>query len=217
MQRKKFFILYSRHYIYTRHMYTLTRSEAAESLDISTRSIDRYIRSWKLRSKKDGKIIYIHKQDVDNLSWEAQTKTPEVILPKNTSWYSYSQSKKEQNLDISETNVNREWETQRALEKIYIDLRHEIEKKDKTIQDLAIRLGQAQEIAKNSVSIIEFKKSQYLLEESKNHITQEADELRNEAQKLQEKLSYEKTSNLILIIVCILLLLGLAFVWYLQI
>ncbi|MCE2507661.1 MAG: helix-turn-helix domain-containing protein [Nitrosopumilaceae archaeon] len=32
--------------------YNLTRQEVAKILDISTRSVDRYIRSGKLRSKK---------------------------------------------------------------------------------------------------------------------------------------------------------------------
>jgi hypothetical protein len=54
-----------------------------------------------------------------------------------------------------------------TLEKIYLDMKQDIKTKDQAIQDLSIKLGQAQEIAKNSVSLIEFKKSQFLLEESK--------------------------------------------------
>jgi excisionase family DNA binding protein len=34
-------------------MYKLTRKEAADLLNISTRSIDRYIKSGKIRTKKD--------------------------------------------------------------------------------------------------------------------------------------------------------------------
>jgi excisionase family DNA binding protein len=40
-------------------MYKYTRQEAAELLGISTRSVDRYIKAGKLRSKKDGKIVYL--------------------------------------------------------------------------------------------------------------------------------------------------------------
>jgi len=54
-----------------------------------------------------------------------------------------------------------------TLEKIYLDLRTEIKQKDDKIAELSEKLGQAQEIAKNSVSLVEFKKSQFLLEESK--------------------------------------------------
>jgi predicted site-specific integrase-resolvase len=41
-------------------MYNITRADAAEKLGVSTRSVDRYVKSGKLRSKKEGKIIYIH-------------------------------------------------------------------------------------------------------------------------------------------------------------
>jgi hypothetical protein len=54
-----------------------------------------------------------------------------------------------------------------SLEPIYSDLREEIRKKDDVIQTLSLRLGKAEEIAKNSVSLIDYKKSQFLLEESK--------------------------------------------------
>ncbi|MGB2110758.1 MAG: helix-turn-helix domain-containing protein [Patescibacteria group bacterium] len=48
-------------------MYKYTRQEASEMLGISTRSVDRYIKSGKLRSKKDGKIVYVKGSDVEAL------------------------------------------------------------------------------------------------------------------------------------------------------
>ena len=62
-------------------MYKLTREEASNLLNISTRSIDRYIRSWKLRAKKDWKIVYIHQDDVDNFLWWNTSK--QEILTKD--------------------------------------------------------------------------------------------------------------------------------------
>jgi len=88
-------------------------------------------------------------------------------------------------------------------------MKQEIKEKDRTIQDLSLRLGQAQEIAKNSVSVIEFKKSQYLLEESKSSITQEVIQLSEQKKNLEDKLKYEKTTNIILIVFCIVLILAL--------
>lgn len=143
-------------------MYTTTRQDAADILGMSTRSIDRYVKAGKLRSKKEGKIIYIHSQDIENLSGESLEKKPEVIFRKEkVSSYTASTA----STDIS--TAREEAQSRATLEKIYLDLRQEIKQKDQAIQDLALRLGQAQEIAKNSVSVIEFKKSQLLLEESK--------------------------------------------------
>jgi hypothetical protein len=96
-----------------------------------------------------------------------------------------------------------------TLEKIYLDMKHDIKVKDQAIQDLSIKLGQAQEIAKNSVSLIEFKKSQFLLEESKGHLAGENSGLKEKTTELSEKLKYEKTTNYILIAFCVILVVSL--------
>ncbi len=196
-------------------MYTLTRNEAAESLNVSIRSIDRYIKSGKIRIKKEGKIIYLHQSDVENLGDIGETRQQEVIIPQDKG--SYTQKKNEENPQTQERSLSQERNTHIALEKIYLDLKHEIKEKDKTIQDLSLRLWQAQEIAKNSVSIIEFKKSQYLLEESKGSIAQEAQKLWEQKKVLEEKLKYEKTTNIVLIVFCVVLMLSLWLLWFLQI
>ena len=184
-------------------MYKLTRQEAADVLHISTRSIDRYIKSWRMRSKKEGKIVYIHQGDIDSLiSWGALKQ--EIILDDVR-----EESKKmvhyENKVDIS------------ALEKIYDDLRTEIQKKDQVIQTLSIRVGQSEEMAKNSISLLDYKKSQFLLEESKNHLNKELEDLVLEKNKLLADLKYEKKSNIILVVFVFILLILAGAVWFLKI
>jgi len=193
-------------------MYNITRQEAAETLGISTRSIDRYIKAGKLRSQKQGKIIYIHKWDIDTLNGDSSSRQ-EVIIPKKEETNSTQNATQE-----STTSVSAEvWAQSRAIEKIYLDLRNEIQKKDATIQQLSVELGQAREIAKNSVSLIEFKKSQFLLEESKTHLNKEMEDLETETQELKKELKYEKGTNFLLIAFVVVLLGTLAFVWFIKI
>ncbi len=198
-------------------MYTTTRQEAADMLGMSTRSIDRYVKAGKLRSKKEGKIIYIHSQDIQNLSGTVPETKAQVIMPdEKTKSYSQTRSFASES-EATKTVSTNHVQNNATLEKIYLDLRQEIKQKDQALQDLAIRLGQAQEIAKNSVSLIEFKKSQFLLEESKGHLTHELEHLRNKEQELAKELKYEKTTKYILISTCVILLFVLAFISFLKI
>lgn len=197
-------------------MYSITRQDAAEILWVSTRSIDRYIKAWKLRSKKEGKIIYIHSKDIENISGESSSSNPEVIIPKEKS-QSYSESKNTYEHVKTSSQEIIDAQSRATLEKIYLDLRWEIQTKDKAIQDLSIRLGQAQEIAKNSVSLIEFKKSQFLLEESKSHIANENSLLKEQTQELAQKLKYEKTTNIILLGTVVLWILIIIFLLFVQV
>lgn len=182
-------------------------------LNMSTRSIDRYIRAGKLRFKKDGKIIYIHNQDVENIKWG--TSQHEVIVPQKNEptshWHNTAGSHNTQKLQTMVQEKNS------SLHAIYEDLRNEIRKKDDVIQTLSIRLGQAEELAKNSVSMIEFKKSQFLLEESKWYLTQEVDTLRSENTKLSKDLKYEKNTNTIMIFFLIALLALTGIIWFIKI
>ncbi len=188
-------------------MYNYTRQEAADILWVSTRSIDRYIKSGKLRSKKQGKIIYIHAVDVENTAGKNTGTQAEIIVE---STYATSPN-------TSQEVATNTQHSQAALEKIYIDLRNEIQKKDQAIQDLSLQLGQAQEIAKNSVSLVDFKKSQFLLEESKGHLAQEVSQLKEHKTGLEKQLKYEKSTNYLLIAFCVVLLIGLGLVWFVKI
>lgn len=178
-------------------MYKHTRQEAADMLWISTRSIDRYVKAWRLRSKKDWKVVYINLSDLENLiSWG--TVKQEIIVEKKqaTNNEQYFSSSKE--VDFPSNNKN-------VLDEVYDDLRNEIKEKDLIIRELSIRVWRSEEIAKNSVSLIDFKKSQFLLEESKSNLNQSIIDLQAEKETITSELKYQKTNNLILLISLIVL------------
>ncbi|QFR38606.1 helix-turn-helix domain-containing protein [Candidatus Gracilibacteria bacterium 28_42_T64] len=184
-------------------MYKYTRQEVANRLSISTRSVDRYIKAGKLRAKKEGKVVYVKGSDVENILSGSSVKQ-EVIMP---------------NAPVEENMIQKKSETSSGggLDMIYKDLRSEIAKKDEIIQNLSINLGRYEEVAKNSVSLIEFKKSQFLLDESRGYLNKEIEDLKTSNDKLTGDLKYEKTSNLLLIVFVIALLIISGTVWFMQI
>jgi len=192
-------------------MYKYTRQEAADKLGISTRSVDRYIKAWKLRAKKDGKVVYVKWSDVENLMWNTESKQ-EVIVEKKVNNIQVEDNLNSQNV-VTQSSEN----VSSTLWLIYKDLKEEIIKKDELIQQLAMRVWKAEEVAKNSVSLLDFKKSQYLLEESKSWLSKEVEILSEEKEKLLTELKYEKTSNTILIIFVVVLLVLAWVIWFMQI
>ncbi len=188
-------------------MYKLTRQEVAEKLNISTRSVDRYIKAWKLRSKKDWKVVYVNQHDVEKLLWWDKVKQEVIIEQKTVN----SATPKEVSTKSDENNIS--W----TLWYIYKDLKKEIQKKDELIQTLAMRVWKAEEVAKNSVSLLDFKKSQYLLEESKEGLNKNLEEIEKEKEKLESELHYEKKTNIILILFVVLLLIIAGVIWFMKI
>ena len=192
-------------------MYNYTRQDVADMLWISTRSVDRYIKSGKLRSKKDWKIVYVNDADVENLSWTWSSK--QEIIEKTD----YEETKKSQDYKVVTPVETKEIEVKSnfknyALDKVYDDLRAEVKKKDEIIQDLSIKLWRADEIIRNSVSMIDFKRSQMLLEDSKTYMWSEINDLKSKNSSLEEKV---KNNNITIIILAIFLIILLSIAWVL--
>lgn len=178
-------------------MYNITREEASQILDVSVRSIDRYIKSWKLRSQKDWKNVLIHFDDINTIkSWWKSNKQ-EIINPSN-------------NINSTELSTN----SSEVLDNIYADLKEEIKEKDKLVTDLSFKLWEMKEIAKQSITIAEHNQNKLLLEESKQAVEQELENKYKETLVLKKKFKDEKYANLILIIISLVLFVMLAFVWY---
>lgn len=175
-------------------MYKYTRQDVADRLNISTRSVDRYIKAGKLRAKKEGKVVYVKGSDVDTMMW-ITSQTHEVII------------ENAKHVVVEENALSKASDTKPSdFDGIYKDLRSEIKQKDETIQELSMRVGRAEEVAKNSVSLVEFKKSQFLLEESKSHLNQSLDDLAKDKKTLKTELKYQKTNNVIMMVVVFVLL-----------
>jgi hypothetical protein len=207
-------------------MYDLTRQEASEILNMSVRSIDRYIKSWKIRAKKDWKIVYLNRGDIHNLV-SGEKKVAEVIIPK----------KQEKIIEEKNENQNNiySWDDIRAantkgiikksdfdkisstFEKMFNDLRDENKQKDKLIQGLSMRLWKAEEVNKNSIPIIEYKKSQFLLEQSKISLNNEVFDIKKEKNDLEKKLDYEKNTNRLLIGFVIILFIVAGVIFFIKI
>ena len=176
-------------------MYELTRQDAAEKLWMSTRTIDRYVKSWKIRAKKQWKIIYLHSDDLNNLN--SNTKVQEVIIERPT-YFAKTPLEKVKKEIVSYNN-------NQGLDQVYSDLRTDIKEKDKLITELSIRVWQAEEVVKNSVSLLDYKKSQLLLEESKTNLNQLIIDLESDKEELNKQLKYQKTNNLIMLIALVVL------------
>jgi len=197
-------------------MYNLTRQQAADKLDISTRSIDRYIKAWKIRAKKIWKIVYVNQDDVNILAWETPSKQKIIINQETIK----TETSTETPINTEEKAVVKKNDYDKiaaSFEKVFTWLRQEIQKKDENIQNLSIKLGRMEEMLKNSVNIIDYKKSQFLLEESKNHLNKEMQDLAKQKEELQKELKYEKTTNKLLIFFLLLLLIIAGLIWFYKI
>jgi len=188
--------------------YTLTRQEAADLLEISVRSVDRYVKSWKIRSEKRWKSVYVNDNDVKNIHSNSES-TPIIISTPNK-----KPENKEQFESKKIVKKNEYEKITNTFENIYTDLRNQIDKKDKIIQEMSIEIGVSREQVKQSISVSEHNRSQMLLEESKTHISKQMNNLSDEKEKLKKELIDEKFDKKVLITFVFILLAISAYFWF---
>lgn len=210
-------------------MYKYTRQDAADVIWVSTRSIDRYVKSGKIRSEKDGKIVYLHTDDVHNIAGISDKKQEIIVdnidkIRENSTYVTVEEIKQPivkesvESKEVSYIEAGSQSQALRSfLDGIYSEMKEEMKEKDEKIQELSLALWKAEEITKNSVNLVEYKKSQFLLEESRNHLNNQISDLKDEKERLEGRLSYEKKSSLILLIIVIVLLVVAATVWFMSI
>ncbi len=180
-------------------MYNITRESASHMLGISTRTIDRYIRSWKLSYKKVANKVLLEKwellslkKDFSALNQELQT---ELVTQSSSS--------------LSKSNPQLEAMIDQKLERFFLIFKEKekiVEEKNKIIFVLQQRVGELETKLQNMVALPDY--------------TREKQEAIIEKQKLEEKISQlkvsvknEKIKNLIFIALAFVFLIVASFLF----
>lgn len=187
-------------------MYSKTREEARELLGISTRSIDRYIRSSKLRSKKIWKIVYINEDDINNFLWNNKQ---EVIIKNHL-------ENEEEKIKETKTISNQKTDN-KDMFFIFESLKEEIKIKDNEIKNLSVKIGKMQELLSNSIPILDYKKEQFLIEESKTSLNTQIINLEKDLNLKDVIIKTTKINNYVLLWVIVLLFILLFILWFVKI
>lgn len=118
--------------------YANTREEAARILEISTRTLDRYVKSGKIRAKRKGKIVYIHDDDLMNL----RNGEPELVRPTDTLRKNFIKVSTPEMVIFDEVPNTSGFNRKQTLvdyRDLYEESLRKISEKDHIIQDLSYR------------------------------------------------------------------------------
>ncbi len=177
-------------------VFTLTREDASKMLGVSTRTIDRYIHSGKIRTKREGKLIMLHKEDITQMKDGGVQTDYEVIAPKPTLVPSVGYDPREAQNEIL-----------RTLETI-------IREKDMLIQELTFKLGKLEADIGNSVPKLEHRKTILALEEAQHNRLQDMDLLVQAKREMEGKFQKERLISTCLMIGVFVLLCACVFLMF---
>lgn len=179
------------------------RDEASEILKVSTRTVDRYVRKFRFKTRKDGRRVLIKRVDVDKI---IQEHIGQFIDQKNENLE--NQAAIQHELDQNSTTIAvkdikvESFKKAENVEKdssIYQDLFEDAKKELKEKQDrldaATYRVGQLESQVKSMVPMLDYTRKEKELKEAKSIIDQKELEKAQLADRMENKLKNERIAK----------------------
>lgn len=184
----------------------LDRIEASKLLKVSTRTVDRYMRSYRFKTRKDGRRVLIKKEDIDKIIKDhigrlidVDDKNLDSILNSNAGQTNDMSS----NLtvkDIKVTNIKEGGKTKSEMEneiykELYQETKRELKEKQDRLEAATYRVGQMESQAKNMVPMLDYNKKDKALQEAYLAMDQRAQHTEEMKVELEAKLRSERLAK----------------------
>jgi len=187
--------------------YNISRSDAADMLDVSTRTVDRYINKWKLSYKKVSNRVYLSKKEIQNYKsneGKVQKNTSSEVISSN--WYSNETWNSSNDTD-SQTISKLEDVLSDNIQS-FIEL---VQQKDKTIEDKNQTISHLQRQIWSMKTKLDSMIALPEHKETKEKLLLKKERLELEKNQLYEQYQKERLKNAIYLILFIVFGLGVVF------
>ena len=181
--------------------YTVTRNQAASLLGVSTRTIDRYVKSWKLSYKKVANKVILNEEELRILQNEFSSLRQEVST--ELIWDKTSSLSVKPVSDLSTLDEK--------LDKFYLIFQEkdkQIDEKNKIIFMLQQRIGELEAKIQTMVALPDYNKE-------KQQAIEEKRILEEKLAKLRWKVKEQETKTYIVLVFAVILII-VAWIFYMK-
>ena len=193
--------------------FSLDRDGASRRLGVSSRTIDRHIQAWRIRTRRIGKKMFLEEDDVESIRMADPARREEEYVVIND-----TPMERDTHEIVSEKGLLDPMKNNNAalseLVRIYEDARATIAEKDNTIQTLSYKLGKIETELANSIPVLEYKKTTFLLEAAKSKSDTDASTLVTKISHLEGEI-HKRNSALITLAILFILVLGFSVIFVL--
>ena len=178
----------------------IDRIEASKILKVSTRTVDRYMRKHKFKTRKDGRRVLIKKVDIDKIIKE---NIGRLIDIKEDNLNEILNENKTTDLtvkDIKIKKIKKESSEKQSVEQaiykeLYTEVKKDLTKKQDRLEAATYRVGQLESQVKNMVPMLDYNKKDKALQEAYGAMDQRAKQGEEIIQKMEIKLRSERIAK----------------------
>lgn len=180
----------------------LEREEASKILKVSTRTVDRYIRKYRFKTRKKGRRILIRRTDVDKIIREHIGHFVDVDNVAINKIFETPDVDKASNIHVKDVAVK---EVKKKEEKpdsadfvykrLYEETKQELREKQDRLEAATYRVGQLEAQAKSMVPLLDFTQKEKELKEAQRAVEQKALEGQQQVIRMQRRLKAERIAK----------------------
>jgi hypothetical protein len=181
------------------------RIEASQILKTSTRTVDRYMRKYHCKTRKDGRRVLIKKVDLDRIIKEHIGKFVDFNEDKMESILNTEETKAPEetttNLAVKDIRIEKikEPENKDGNKEVYKDLYEETKKelhvKQERLEAATYRVGQLEAQVKTMVPMLDYTKKDQELQEAFSTMEQKAKQNQELVDIMERKLRSERIAK----------------------
>jgi hypothetical protein len=191
------------------------RIEASKILKTSTRTVDRYMRKYNFKTRKDGRLVLIKRVDIDKIIKEHLGRIVDIndesfsqILSSNSETPATENKDTMSTLAVSDIKVEKikeslptgqAGESNKSENRIYKDLyqetKQELKDKQDRLEAATYRVGQLESQVKSMVPLLDYTKKDKELQETFHTMEQKAVQNQELVAQMERKLRSERIAK----------------------
>lgn len=194
--------------------FTITRKQAADLLDVSTRTIDRYIRNKRLSARKKGGNILLSEEELNNLKvslfqnmhgaspdvpGRAHRHVDSVSSHETQAIFDAETGEIEETIErpipVESAALTSHSEREKVFEELYDLSRREVREYHNKLEAANYRLGQIETQMKHSVPLLEYHSKEELVREQAHLIDTKLKRQEETVQIMETELKSERLNK----------------------
>lgn len=194
--------------------FTITRKQAADLLDVSTRTIDRYIRNKRLSARKKGGNILLSEEELNNLKvslfqnmhgaspdvpGRAHRHVDSVSSQETQAIFDAETGEIEETIErpipVESAALTSRSEREKVFEELYDLSRREVREYHNKLEAANYRLGQIETQMKHSVPLLEYHSKEELVREQAHLIDTKLKRQEETVQIMETELKSERLNK----------------------
>lgn len=172
------------------------RIEASNILKVSTRTVDRYMRKYRLKTRKDGRRVLIKRIDIDKIIKDqiGHLVDLDATMPTKESRDRVSM------LTIKDVNVERREKSRSTIENeiykdLYSEIKGDLKERQERLEAATYRVGQLESQVKNMVPLLDYDKKEREVMEVQTNMEQEVKKTKKSLTKMEATVRSERVAK----------------------